>query len=783
MQLCKNQESVRGGASPPSQLLIVASIAATGVVLFLYLIAFASIAGLPTKIRESAIFVGTIVVAPPFSVWIRRVVEGLSPEKGRTLDSINIWAATAALLGLATAATLLPVLGGGIEAWPSAAQCVIFAVLAAHLLILSYWISRNASPVRPSLAHSFEAPAFFTSYTIAAFLLFYVNPAGSLFSPFFNVFLHPPFNVPPRFFGALGFGIGVTVAAFATCAMENWLRKRNAGVLHVLQVAILIIAIPLLFLAFFDFSLNLEPLHYLTVAGPAFHTLHGGTPMVDVFSQYGPGPVAIALGALFVGPHTLGTIQIAVQISNLLFYALLLICLFRMTAWKMTAVLLGFVAIAAFLAGWDFGNGNVNVAPSILGLRYLPALCMVLAISCLRAPACLSIATALCSIMAGLWSIESLIGAVGIHLSFIVFTNLHGRTYRRLLTSALAALVPMLGSFLILSAITLLRAHSFPDYATYLKFLAVYNPVSSFWSHAANYEFLAWMTPLLFVFIVLYRSWSGIFVFSKNTLETLPEKLYWRFLPMAALVCFTSSYYVFRSYDYTLLTALLPFLALSIPAILELANSRLIASFSAKFLVTVSAFLCLSTLTFSWLALTRIDAPYSFYIQECRDRGRCSASALLERLRSSSTRQEILEITGNFLSDRWRDNAHMGEILQDSVKIIRHETPAPAITVLLGDISTELALMYTDRWQHWPISFVYTDALIPSLATRIVEAPVALNPGELIVVRRDKNALPPIEIGIFQRIRKEYALCLIASSSIYVEAYRTAAAGTQCPAS
>jgi hypothetical protein len=249
---------------------------------------------------------------------------------------------------------------------------------------------------------------------------------------------------------------------------------------------------------------------------------------------------------------------------------------------------------------------------------------------------------------------------------------------------------------------------------------------------------------------------------------------------MAALVCFTSSYYVFRSYDYTLLMALLPFLALSIPAVLETANSRLIGSFSARILVTVSAFLCLSTLTLSWLALTRIDAPYSFYIQECRDRGRCSASAFLEGLNNASTRQDILEKTGNFLSDRWRDYGHMGEILQDSVKIIRQGTPAPAITVLLGDISTELALMYTDRWQRWPISFAYTDALVPSLAARIVEAPVTLKPGELLVVRRDKKTLTPIEIRIYQRIRKQYALCSIASSSTYVEAYRTAAAGA-CP--
>ena len=89
--------------------------------------------------------------------------------------------------------------------------------------------------------------------------------------------------------------------------------------------------------------------------------------------------------------------------------------------------------------------------------------------------------------------------------------------------------------------------------------------------------------------------------------------------------------------------------------------------------------------------------------------------------------------------------------------------------------------MYTDRWQPWPISFAYTDALVPTLAARIIAAPVTLKPGDLVIVRRDIQALQMIEAGILQRIQSEYNLCLIADALLSVDGYRVAAKDSPCP--
>ena len=68
---------------------------------------------------------------------------------------------------------------------------------------------------------------------------------------------------------------------------------------EIVTLLFFILAIPILY---FDFSLSVEPLHYLTNIAPAFHIYNGGILLNDTFSQYGPGPmVATYLAGLFFG--------------------------------------------------------------------------------------------------------------------------------------------------------------------------------------------------------------------------------------------------------------------------------------------------------------------------------------------------------------------------------------------------------------------------------------------------------------------------------------------------
>ncbi|MCK1287613.1 hypothetical protein IVB41_27290 [Bradyrhizobium sp. 44] len=763
------------------------STAAIGIIGFLYGLALISLSNLSPKTRDSALFVFGIAALPLLTVLVQRCIANRikAKQSRRDIEAINIWVATSALIGLTLIAVLTRVLDLGGEGWTRAARILLFSMIAGHvtaLLLFALHLKASRPPL-PLLAESpITVTASIVSYAIAATILFRVDPTLPYFSPFIRIFVDPPFGGSAKIGAAVGFAVTIVGAACAAHIIESALLRKRSALLRTVQIAALCLAITLTFIAYFDFSLNLDPIHYLTIAGPAAHVIHGGTPMVDAFSQYGPGPVLIAVFALLAGPRTLATVQVAAQLSNLAFYAIWLVCLFRMTRWKATASLLGFASITVLLACWDYGNGNINVAPSVLGLRHLLTLCMVLAISCLRPPARMSIFTSLCTALAGLWSVECLIGTLGIHLSSIAMINLQTRTYRRFFTDAALAGSPMLLSIAVLLTTTLYRSGSLPDYRTYLAFLAAYNPISDFWSHAADSQFLAWITILLSVFLVLCEGWRH--VFSTQTLgpHLSAAGFNYKFLPMSAMTALTAAYYVFRSYDYTLLMAFLPFSALAIPGILGATNRLARAPASAKLLCVIPIFISVSTLTFCWLALSRSDAPYTFLLQECRDRGSCTVSALFHDLKNAANRRVLMERTGNFLSDRYGDNPKTSQFVPDTVKLIQRESASSNVTVLLGEtVASELSLLYTDRWQRWPISFAYTDALVPALAERIIAAPVALKPGDMVIVRRDPEALQVIEAGILQRIHRDYDLCPIADAQLSVDGYRVTAKGSPCP--
>lgn len=773
----------RAASSSTAAPLILTS--AIGIIGFLYCVELVSLLDLSLKARDSILFAFGITALPLLTVVAQQfIMSRIGPgQSRRQIEAIHIWTSVSWLVGLTLVAILARLLDWGSEGWTHAARILLLATLGVHAAALLFLALRRKPsrlpsrlPTEPSVLVSIG------SYAIAAIILFKVDVAQPYFSPFVRNFADPPFGGTAELgtaAGCAGAIVGVTCIVYF---LENFLLRTRSAALPTLQIGALSLAVALTFIAYFDFSLNLEPIHYLTIAGPAWHLLSGGTLMVDVFSQYGPGPVLIAVLAWLTGPRTLGTLQIAVQLANLAFYAIWLVCLFRMTRWKATASLLGFAAIGVLLACWDYGNGNVNVAPSILGLRHLPTLCMVLSISCLRPPARWSIFTILCTALAGLWSVECFVGTLGIHLLSIAMIDLRARASKRLFTDGALAASPVVVSIAVLATATLVQSGSLPDYRTYLKFLAAYNPTSTFWSHAADAQFLAWMTILLSVVLVLCECWRGVFHQQAFGPHLSPDALYYKFLPMAAFVTVTGAYYAFRSYDYTLLVALLPFTALAIPAILVAAGCLATAPVPERFLFVIPIFIGVSTLTFCWQALTRADAPYSFLLQECRDQGRCTVSALLQTLEDTARRRVLMERTGSYLSDRYGDNPNTSQLVSDAVKLIQREAEGSSVTALLGEtVDSELALIYTGRWQPWPISFAYTDALVPSLAARIIAAPVTLKPGDLVIVRPSVQALQMIEAGILQRIKSEYNLCPIADAQLSVNGYHIAAKGSPCP--
>ncbi|WMT72537.1 hypothetical protein [Bradyrhizobium sp. Ash2021] len=539
---------------------------------------------------------------------------------------------------------------------------------------------------------------------------------------------------------------------------EIVVRPENSSMLFLLTV---LFALPFLF---FDFSLAVEPLHYLTVMGPAVHLLNGGILLVDTFSQYGPGPVLTTLSGFALGPLSLGTANIVVQFGNLIYFALVLVFLHRACDHKYLAILMGLIAIYFLLEGWDHGRGNLNIAPSPLA-RYLPTLMMVVAIVLLKPPVRHSILTASATVLSAMWSVETLVGTIAVQMVFLSALAIRERSWRRMSRDVPVAMLPAIITLGAFSLVIYAQSAHWPRFDIYLRFLSVYNPLSDYWAKPRQ-GFYWWIPMLVVVFLSLAHCWISIL--DRRTSPGADRQIY-RLLPMTALCLWSALYYVGRSIDYTLLIAFLPFAAVVIVQGQLLLRTRLRACAICAGIL-IGAFGVYQT-----RGIWRPAGPYSFLLHECRDHNRCTLAALRDRLEDRLLARPALEAVGNQWADYRLDN---GGVLREATSLIeQYFAPGVPATVLLGRVQyvsylSDLALIYTGHWHRWPISFTFTDNLVPPLIQKIVATPVQLYDGEVVVVRRAEDTLEGVEREILAKIRADYHLCEIPNDLHQVTAYR-----------
>jgi hypothetical protein len=530
------------------------------------------------------------------------------------------------------------------------------------------------------------------------------------------------------------------------------------------SMAFLLIVLAALPLVFFDFSMAVEPLHYLTIIAPAVHLLNGGVLFVDTFSQYGPGPVLTALCAFALGPLSFGTASIAIQVVNLIYYALVLLYLYRACDHKYAALLMGIIAICFVLQGWDHGEGNLNIAPSPLA-RYLPTLMMVVSIALLKPPQRHSVLTASATAFSAIWSVESLVGTLAVHTVLLGALTIRERNWRAMAKDGLAAVLPAIIALGVFSLVVYAQSSRWPRFDLYLQFLSVYNPTSEYWAKPRQ-DFYWWIPMLVVTLLSLAHCWVRIL---ERRTSPGADRLLYGILPMTVLCLWSALYYVSRSIDYTLLIAFLPFAAIVIVEgdLLLRTRFRLWATCAGLLIGAYGVYLTLD--------IWRSGGPYSFLLQECRDHNRCTATTLSDRIVDRLQVRPVFEPVGNPWADYRLDN---GGVLDEAMTLIEQNfasgTPA---TVLLGRVQyvtylSDLALIYTGHWHRWPISFTFTDNLVPSLVREILDAPVQLREGEVVVVRKSEDALEGVEKEILRKIHANYHLCEIANHFTEVTAYR-----------
>jgi len=767
---------------------------ALGVLAFIYVALIMNFFGFDGKSRDVGLFfISSLTFAPLVAFYLQHH-EKKQAQSTRlsNIEAQHIWLATIALTAFALLALTASFSATPAQAWDQGAKLIAAAIASINLILLlslnfpQYWSRLQSSWLGVLWNTQIQIVGFGFALLVALTLMFWIPESANTTHPFISVFTEPKFNKSSTMLIVLSFIFAVMVIGFAIvlAAIENRLTSRGSKWLPRLELASLMSAIVLVVVMFFDFSLPAEALHFITNVGPAIQLRNGGTLMVDTFSQYGPGPIIVTLAGLNLGPDTLTTANVVVQIHNIAFYAVWLVCLYRLSPLKSPAMIVGVALIGIVLALWGLGYSNINFAPSILGFRYLLPLLMVLAISCLPTTARNSIWTAATAFLATLWSIEAFFGAIGIQLAFIGMLGLHDRAWRRMFYDWSIALLPALVAIAAMATYTLLRADMFPDYGTYLSYLSIYNLLSPDWSLTANSKFFGWSALLLIVYLGLAEAWHRIFNPASSINPVQSSTLYYKVTPMLLLSLLMSLYFVGRSVEYTLILALLPAAAVAVSALLFLIPI-LLAQKRGKELIffgfPVAIFII--SLSFSINALSRTNAPYSFYLQECRDHGRCSPGALADAFTKRLNLRSVLEKAGNGFIDSYYDTSGT---VRETVEILERLQPDQSkATVLIGpvrnirligkvrdQIASDFALLYSGKWHSWPRSTTFTDELLPSRIKQILGAPIPLKDGDLVVVRKHEALLGAIEAGILQKIRDKFILCPVPGDTSEVIAYR-----------
>lgn len=749
-------------------------------------IVLADLLEIEPRLRTMLVFVAGILVLPVSTVTLQDWLDRRWPEAGRLFEALNVWGAVSALASLAVVAVAAWAAPDGVDFWRRArlraVEIVVYGYAAlAVLLLAACWsdalLDRASSIIVRASSRSTQTVALAFAFAAAVIALFKITPGYRHFGPIFG-FLFPtvPGGFPDRSSLLLAALTAALLVAVGACLLmlERRLATSHPAQLRSAQRAALAVALVASTVLSFDFSLTGDPFHYMTVVGPALHLLHGGTLMVDTFSQYGPGPVLATYFAFRLGPPSFAVANIAIQFCNLLFYALFIMALWQSTRPRMSAAWFGLVFILFWLSAWDSGQGNVNAAPSVLGARYLPVMLMAVGIGA-RDGVRHSALTFLAGFLSGLWSIEAFVGAFALYSASLTLRNLRDRSFTRLVKDLAIAAVPMISGLAALSIGTLLAAGSWPAFDVYLGFLSSYNPLAQFWSIPFDATFWGWIPIWGGVAIAVAGCWLLTIDNKQSSLDAASDTWLRHALPAAILTAMTGSYFAARSVDYTIAIALLPFGLLFIPAALWLAGLALRGERVAGILTALAAAAVFWASTFSCLHMFRIDSPYSLLSGECWNHGRCTPAALSAALREQVDRELALRSTGHFLSLDGYDR----EIVADAKHLIdRYAASSPKVTVLLGEganarqMLSDVALMYANKWHTWPRSFTFSDELVPAIYTSILATDVTLATGDLVVRRRDEASLGSLEKAILDQLRTRGSLCELRGSTAEVIAYR-----------
>ncbi|MCA1501844.1 hypothetical protein [Bradyrhizobium sp. NBAIM14] len=333
------------------------------VICFVGLIVLANLLRIEPRLQNAEIFVASISIVPILAASLQSWSDRCYSGAGRIFEAINVWCATATLLSLAAVRI------SRLDAWRAHS---LFVATCAFLMYLGLsiarccpatcdhpWCGTRATASRSVAREPRKSQHLLRAcdcdcdhHPVSGRRRLEIWRASSYLVPTSKGgYPEPTIVVLALLLASVVVAVGICILQLELRTPSQTLAKRPVS-----KLIVLILGLMSIIALFIDFSLAADPFHYMTILGPALHLMHGGTLMVDTFSQYGPGPVLLAYLAFQFGPPSFSVPAVAIQMCNLAFYGLFLIALCQRTRFPTAAAWFGIILVLIWMAGW--GNGE-----------------------------------------------------------------------------------------------------------------------------------------------------------------------------------------------------------------------------------------------------------------------------------------------------------------------------------------------------------------------------------------------------------------------------------------
>ena len=571
-----------------------------------------------------------------------------------------------------------------------------------------------------------------SAFAVAVFILSPLRPA----EPTSIGFVKYAFNAP-HFGSWILLGIAWTAIGIWLRRHEGWAFPHKKKLLESLAVS----AVGLVILGLYDDSHFVDFLHFQPLVGPALHTMHGGIPMVDTYSQYGFLPWYIYRAAFALFEPAFGTAAVVARLINLVYFAVILATLFFVSRRRLSALWFFVPALILAVVTHITVNGtlNMNALPMTLGGRYLLPACMTLLLVAAPQHRWAGRTALGLIVLASLSSIDILAFTLAPWGYCLLLDSMRSRSVRFFLGWLALALVAIAAAQFCFIATIYISTGAWVDYAPYFDIISQYRPNDAaelFWSLPLIPYYALWFPIGFAYFLVMaaasYRAFRAV----------APDSIIERLLPAAVMGLAPLAYFFGRPDEATLTIGCLSFSVVAI----GIAEAMFINA--RRFGPVGPALASIMALAFAFAIADGFE-----HFMRPLDIARGNASILRRCFTAEGCR--LADVPANIdlalhtqpLDPRTMVGYYVrdaGPRIEEAISMLRRLAPDARFVGMLADsppyryadASAAIgltALMATDQWFAWSISSMINDRLSTVLSGRILRRVATTESGMLIV--------------------------------------------------